>query len=166
MHTSRFGGRWPSALGGLALLSAHASAFAQSSAGDAAATSATPAPKPAVVSAPEPEGAHSSRLPAVIAFGSGGLAAGGAVISGIFAKTDYDDAQSSCSPLCSDDELSSGRRLAVTSTILTGVAIVGVGVGLTLLLTSGPDPAQISLAPRLQLTAAPNAARADATWRF
>lgn len=128
------------------------------------------APSPAAVSpAPSPEPAppaHSSRLPAFIAFGVGGVAAGAAVITGIVADSDYSGAKSSCSPACSDSQLSSGRALALTSTILTGVAIVGVGVGVTLLLTSGPDPAQTSLVPRLHLAGAPSAAHADATWRF
>gem|GEM_PF-987055 len=135
------------------------------------ATSATPvAPPPAAVSPAPPAQAappaHPSRLPAFIAFGVGGVAAGAAVITGIIAETDYNSAKSSCSPTCSDSQLSSGRAMALTSTILTGVAIVGVGVGVTLLLTSGPDPAQTSLAPRLHLAGAPGAARADATWRF
>jgi hypothetical protein len=123
-----------------------------------------PAPPPAVP--PEQSPAHGSRLPAFIALGIGGAAVGGAVITGIIANADYHDAKSSCSPTCTDSDLSSGRTLALTSTILTGVAIVGVGVGVTLLLTSGPDPAQTSLAPRLHLAGAPGAARADATWRF
>ncbi len=114
---------------------------------------------------PSPEG-HSSRLPAFVALGVGGAAVGGAVITGILAKAKYDDAKGSCSPACSDDQLSSTRSLALTSTILTGVAIVGVGVGVTLLLTSHPAPARTSYLPRLRLGAAPGAARAEASWRF
>ena len=131
-----------------------------------AAPTAPAAPAPPPAAPPEQSPTHGSRLPAFIAFGIGGAALGGAVITGIIANADYHDAKSSCSPTCTDSELSSGRTLALTSTILTGVAIVGVGVGVTLLLTSGPDPAQTSLAPRLHLTGAPGAARADATWRF
>jgi len=127
---------------------------------------APPAPvttSPATPGQPSP---HPSRLPAFIALGVGGLAAGGALITGIVANADYNDRKSSCSPACTDSELSSGRAMALTSTILTGVAIVGVGVGVTLLLTSGPDPAQTSLAPSLRLAAAPGSARANATWSF
>jgi len=170
--------RWLSALGCLALLSAHSAAFAQSSPSDAsaratapvsAAHSATPAgpePAPAPSTLPEPSSAHGSRLPAFIALGLGGLAAGGAVLSGILANADYNDAKDSCSPACSDSELASGRTLALTSTILTGVAVLGVGVGVTLLFTSGPDPGQFGLAPRLRLATAPGAARAEASWSF
>ncbi|HTA90945.1 MAG TPA: hypothetical protein VK745_15245 [Polyangiaceae bacterium] len=144
-------------------------AAANASIAVAPAGGASPAAAPpanAVSPAPPPEPAHASRLPAFVAFGVGGVAAGAAVITGIIADSDYNSAKSSCSPACSDSQLSSGRTLALTSTILTGVAIVGVGVGVTLLLTSGPDPAQTSLAPRLHLAGAPGAAHADATWRF
>jgi hypothetical protein len=128
---------------------------------------AAPPPTPsAPAPVPAPSATHASRLPAFIVLGVAGVAVGGAVITGIIANADYNDAKSSCSPACSDSQLSSGRTLALTSTILTGVAVVGVGVGVTLLLTSGPDPAQVSLTPRLHLTGAPGAARADATWRF
>ncbi|HEY4103919.1 MAG TPA: hypothetical protein VGM44_08510 [Polyangiaceae bacterium] len=128
----------------------------------------TPAPPPpAPIAPPAPATTPSSaRLPAFIAFGIGGLAAGGAVVTGIIANSDYQDAKSSCSPACSDGQLSAGRTMALSSTILTGVAVVGVGVGVTLLLTSGPDPAQTSLVPRLHLAGGASAARADATWRF
>jgi hypothetical protein len=105
-------------------------------------------------------------LPAFIAIGLGGLAAGDAVLTGIVANADYNEAQGSCSPACSDRELAPGRALALPSTILTGVAVLGVGVGITLLFTSGPDPAQLGLAPRLRVAGAPGAARAEATWSF
>jgi hypothetical protein len=152
---------------------AKASAPAAPTLGPSSVTPAAPTSAPAAATTPVPPpaptssgAAHGSRLPAFTALGIGGVAAGGAVITGIIAKADYDDSKSSCSPACTDSQLSAGRTMALTSTILTGVAIVGVGVGVTLLLTSGPDPAQTSLAPRLNLAAAPGAARAAATWRF
>jgi len=128
-------------------------------------SSPPPAPTPAAP-APTPATHHGSRLPAFIVLGVGGLAGGTALVTGIIAKSDYDDAKKTCSPACTDSQLSAGRTLALTSTILTGVAIVGVGVGVTLLLTSGSDPAQLGAAPRLHFAAAPGAARADATWSF
>ncbi len=121
------------------------------------------APTPAPAPAAEP---HRSRLPAYIVLGVGGLAVGGALVTGIIAKGKYDDAKSSCSPACSDAELSSSRSLALTSTILTGVAVVAAGVGITLLLTSPAQPAQVSYLPRLDVGAAPGAARAQASWSF
>lgn len=147
-------------------------ASAAPSAGPSGVAPASPTPPPASAPAPaqppaaQPSPKHASRLPAFIALSIGGLAAGGAVVTGIIAKADYDESKSSCSPACTDSQLSSGRTMALTSTLLAGAAIVGVGVGVTLLLTSGADPAQMSFAPRLRLGAAPGAARAEATWRF
>jgi hypothetical protein len=172
-----FGGRSVSALCCLALLGAHATAFAQSSSTEAQASAGPTAPAPtsaavaappgnAAVSLPATGSAHASRLPAFIALGIGGVALGGAVISGIIADADYNDEKSSCSPTCTNSELSPGRTMALTSTILTGVAILSVGLGVTLLYTSGPDPEQTGLAPRLHLAAASGRAGADATWRF
>lgn len=120
----------------------------------------------AAAAPPAPTASHRSRRPAFIALSIGGVAAGAAVITGILANADYNDKKSSCSPTCTDGDLSSGRTMALTSTLLTGVAIVGLGVGVTLLLTSGDDPAQTSSAPSLRLATTPGAARADATWRF
>lgn len=140
----------------------------------AASATAVPAPTPgpttaAAVTDPTPPPAPSvprSRLPAFISFGVGGVAAGAAVVTGIIASADYNDAKNSCSPACSDSQVSSGRTMALTSTILTGVAVVGVGVGVTLMLTSGSDPAQTSFVPAVHLGGIPGAARAGASWRF
>ena len=131
--------------------------------------SPVPATPPAVAAAPVPPPAaepHHSRLPAYVVLGVGGAALGGAIVTGVLAKGKYDDAKGSCSPACSDADLSSSRSLALTSTILTGVAVVGAGVGITLLLISGAQPAQVSYLPRLDLRALPGAARAQATWSF
>lgn len=86
---------------------------------------AAPAPPPAV--APPP-----NRVPAFIAFGIGAAAAGGAVLTGVMANAEHSDLESSCAPRCSDDQTSSGRTLALTSTVLTGLAVVGAGVGAVL----------------------------------
>jgi hypothetical protein len=96
----------------------------------------------------------------------GGLAAGGAVVTGILAKGEYDDAKDSCSPNCPDDRIAGGKGLALTSTILTGVAVVGVGLGVTLWVTDTPQ-SSASLAPRLRVGLLPQGqAGADATFSF
>ncbi len=81
---------------------------------------------------PVAEGAAPSRVPAYVAFGAGGLAGIGAVITGLMAQSEYDELESSCGGTCTDDETSGGKSLALTSTILTGLAVVGVGVGVVL----------------------------------
>jgi hypothetical protein len=127
-----------------------------------------PAPQAAVAAAPpaEAEDHKPSRIPAFILLGVGGLAAGGAVLTGLFAQSEYDDAKGSCSPNCSDDQLSTGRTLAITSTVLTGVAVVGAGLGVTLLLTAHSNRERATASPALHVAASSKGGGATATWRF
>ncbi len=136
---------------------------------------ATP-PEPPAVSAPPPASAppapaapstRPGRTPIFVAFGIGAVAAGGAVITGVLAQNKYDDLKSSCSPNCSDSALSPARGLALSSTLLTGAAVIGVGVGVTLLVLEKPSEPQ-ARGPRLQLalTPTPGGAAAHAFWRF
>jgi hypothetical protein len=91
-----------------------------------------------------------------------------AVVTGLMAKSEHDDAKASCSPGCTNDELSAGRTLAITNTVLVGVAVVSVGVGVVLLLTgdSEPSPQPADSTPEVSLGAGPRGASAQATWRF
>jgi tetratricopeptide (TPR) repeat protein len=137
-----------------------------------ASPAARPAPAPAPAPPPRAADASPNRVPAYLLLGVGALSAGGAVVTGIFAKGEYDDAEdpaSGCSPTCSDDELSTGRTLALTSTLLTGVSIVSAGVGVALLLMGGSEEEAeppISAVPALGVTLAPTVAGARAAWRF
>jgi tetratricopeptide (TPR) repeat protein len=108
-----------------------------------------------------------NRLPAVIALGAGGVMAGGALFTGILAKTQYDAAEDSCAPRCSDEQISSSRSLALTSTVMTGAALLGVGLGVALLLTSDRDEARaFGARPRIDVALGPGAAAAGARWSF
>jgi tetratricopeptide (TPR) repeat protein len=127
---------------------------------------ATPAPAPAAEQTP-------NRIPAYILFGVGGLTGIGAVVTGVMAQGKYDDAEKSCSPTCTDSQLSSSKTLAWTSTALTGVAIVSAGVGAVLFFTAGgsdeqaPAGATAGVAPAtVGFAAAPGFASAQASWRF
>lgn len=132
-----------------------------------------PPPPPVAESKPQPAPAPAprddmppNRVPAYVAFGIGAVAAGGAVLTGVLAKGEHDDAKDNCSPSCSDDDLSGGRALALTSTILTGVAIVGAGVGAVLWFGTDDSPQQ-AMRPRpgrFGLRVAPNSAHA--LWQF
>jgi len=128
----------------------------------------TPAPAPATQPTNEPAAkAEPNRLPAFIALSVGGVLAGGAVVTGLIANSKYDDAKKSCSPRCSDSQLSGSRSLAVTSTVLTGGAVVGVGVGVVLLLLTRSDGDHLSrTAPLLDVALGPKAAAASAAWSF
>jgi tetratricopeptide (TPR) repeat protein len=133
-------------------------------------TTAQPAPMPVAAPPPSAEREPPNRIPAYVLLSVGGLAAGGAVITGVFAQSEYNDAEETCAKTqagCSDDEVSSGRTMALSSTILTGVAIVGVGVGVALWLTADSGSERpTSGAPRVNLALRPGGAAAAASWRF
>jgi tetratricopeptide (TPR) repeat protein len=129
----------------------------------------TPPPSAAPTAQPPPAPPPSApnRAPAFIAFGVGGAAAVGAVVTGLIAKGKYDDAETQCKPNCSDDKVSSIKSMALVSDILTGAAVVGVGVGAVLLLTSGGSRESAGSAkPSLAGGVGPRGGRLEATWRF
>jgi hypothetical protein len=85
------------------------------------------------------------------------------------AQSKYDDAKKSCSPDCTDSQISSSRTLAWTNTALTGVAVVSVGVGAVLFFTAGggeEQPPRAAALPSVSFGAAPGFAAAQAFWRF
>jgi tetratricopeptide (TPR) repeat protein len=129
-----------------------------------------PAPLPPPPSPPPPtaDRQEPNRVPAYVLLGVGGLAAVGAVVTGLFAQREYDDAEASCAPDCRDEDLSSGRSLALGSTILTGVAVVGVGLGAVLWFTADSSQASHARPSRFDVAVggAPGGARAHALWRF
>jgi tetratricopeptide (TPR) repeat protein len=127
------------------------------------ATAAPPPPPP-----PSPPLARGpNRAPAFIAFGVGGAAAIGAVVTGLVAKSKYDDADKKCKPNCPDDTVSSIQSMALVSDVLTGVAVVGVGVGAILLLTAGGSHETASGSkPSIAGGVGPHGGRLEATWRF
>jgi hypothetical protein len=104
-----------------------------------------------------------------VLLGIGGLTAAGAILTGVLAKGEYDDAKDTCSPSCTDDDVSAGRTLALTSTILTGVAVVSASIGAVLYFTNQPaqkeKPARWHR-PRVGVGVAPGGASATALWRF
>jgi tetratricopeptide (TPR) repeat protein len=124
------------------------------------------APEPAKVPAPPPPKRPSRRLPAFIALGVGGVMAGGSLATGLIAKSKYDDAELSCQASCDDNLVSSSRTFAITSTVLTGAAVLGVGLGLALLFTAEGDADLAGPTPRLDVTVGPKAAAAAAAWSF
>jgi hypothetical protein len=101
------------------------------------------------------------RLPAFIAFGIGGLGAGGAVVTHLAATTPYVDPKLSCNGRCADGS----HTLGLTSTILTGLAIGAIGTGVVLVL-SEPSREKKPLAPVLKMSLSPRKASASASWAF
>ena len=127
---------------------------------------AAPPPAAPPPPAPAPVATAPSRTPMFIAFGVGAVGAGGAVVTGILANSEYQSAKTDCSPRCTDGDLSAGRALAVTSTVFTGIALVGVGVGVTLLLLEKPSDGPNAGSLALSVAPALGGARASAAWRF
>ena len=138
---------------------ARAAASASAAAEAAPASSGSAAPKPP----PAP-----NRTAAYVVGGVGLAAAAGAVVTAIVAKSKFSDADKNCKPHCTDAEVASIKRWAVTNTVLTGVAIVGVGVGAVLYFTAKPPESaeSASLVPHLDAVAGPSGAQVEATWHF
>lgn len=133
-------------------------------------TGAPTAPPPTHTPPPPPPPSEPDRVPAYVAFGVGGLAAIGAIVTGVLAQSEHSNAEDTCAPRCTDDQLSSGKTLALTSTILTGVAIAGASVGAILWFTadSGEQPPSAAKARRfdVRVGGGPSGGAAEAVWRF
>lgn len=126
---------------------------------------ASPGPRAAVASSapPPPEpGFFEARSPySYVALGVGAAAGIAAIATGVLASGEYDDLQARCGDACPRNETDTGRSLAVSSTVLTGVSLVGLGVGTWLWFTS--DRTQSAA---LRVTATPERASAQLTWKF
>jgi hypothetical protein len=148
------------------------------SAPDSGSSTTEPAPAPPTPVAPAPPPSSSARppappnrLPAYITLGVGGAAAIGAIVTGIVANGKYNDADAGCAKTpqgCSDSEVAPIKSMALASTILTGVAVLGVGAGAYLLLTAKPKSAQSasSFVPVLSAGVLPRAGGFSARWTF
>jgi len=126
---------------------------------------AKPQPKPEPAAAQKEDAGAPDRTPAYVAFGIGGVAAIGAVVTGLLANAQYQDAKSSCAPACSDSEVSSGRTLATVSTIATGVAVIGAGFGVVLWLSS-PSADSAAASARVRVGLGAGGPRAEAAFAF
>jgi hypothetical protein len=103
------------------------------------------------------------RIPTLIAFGLSGLSAGGAVATNLMARHGNDP--SSCD---SCNEQGGARRgmLLVSSGILTGLAAVGVGVGITFMIKAPKDPTRDAIRPRFDVGLSGEKAVAKVGWNF
>jgi tetratricopeptide (TPR) repeat protein len=128
----------------------------------------TPTASPVAATGEPPPPAAPNRLPAYVAFGVGGAAAIGALVTGIVANGKFKDAEKTCKPNCSDSTVSSIKSMAVVSDILTGVAVAGVGVGAVLFFIAKPasPEAGASLRPSIIAGTGPGGTKVEATWRF
>lgn len=122
-------------------------------------------PLPAPVPALSPQ--EPNRLPAYLAFGGAGLFAIGATVTGVMASGKYADLEDSCKPHCTDDEISGSKNLALTSTVLTAVAVVGAGLGVTLWFSADSGSEAVAgTVPLVAVSSHGNDIGAQARWTF
>jgi hypothetical protein len=128
-------------------------------------STATSSSSPTPTSTPPPTSSP-SRTPAIILFATGGALAVGSIVTGILAKGEHSNAEETCSPNCTDDQLSTGRTLAITSTVLTGAAVVAASVGAVLFFGASSNDHAATATPRVAVGATPQGVSATARWRF
>ncbi len=103
------------------------------------------------------------RLPTFIAFGLGGLSAGGALATSYAATRGNDP--SSCDSRCTEKGVRQ-KALLVTTGVLTGMAAAGVGIGITLMLKAPKNPTRDAIRPRFDLGLSGEKAVAKVGWVF
>jgi hypothetical protein len=129
--------------------------------GDSPPVAVAPTDRPSSTTSP-------NRVPAYVAFGVGGAAAIGAVVTGLVAKGKFSDAEKTCKPSCNDGTVDSIKSMALVSDVLTAVAVVGVGIGAVLFFTAKPPSSDVASGPVPSLLAGvgPSGGKLDLTWRF
>jgi hypothetical protein len=101
----------------------------------------------------------------IILLASGGALGVASLVTGLMAEHEHSKAKSSCSPNCTDSELSTGRTLAVTSTVLTGAAVVAGAIGAALWFGGGED-SESAGKPAAFVGVTPSGVAAGSRWRF
>jgi tetratricopeptide (TPR) repeat protein len=120
---------------------------------------------------PPPAAGEPNYTPAYVSWGIGGAALLGAAVTGYLAKSSYDDKDEGCGQTpegCSDSDVKSVETMAWVSTALTGVAVVGVGVGTILYFTAEPPTREQATGwtPQLAGGVSPSGGGFDARWTF
>lgn len=103
------------------------------------------------------------RLPTFIAFGLGGLSAGGAMAAGFAAQRGNDP--TTCDSRCTE-KATTQRQMLIATGLLTGAAAVGIGVGITLMIKAPKDPRRYAVRPRFDLGLSGQKAVAKIGWVF
>lgn len=120
-------------------------------------------PRLPALSAPKEKLILGMRLPTFIAFGLGGLSAGGAVATGFAARRGNDP--SSCDSTCTEHGVRQ-KALLLTTGVLTGMAAAGVTIGITLMLKAPKNPNRDAIRPRFDLGLSGEKAVAKVGWVF
>jgi tetratricopeptide (TPR) repeat protein len=143
-------------------------------------TSTAAAPKPYVLPEPAPRLETPPHAPATnardvvmwSAFGAGIVFGAGATLTAVQATSTYDELEQTCGQRCSRQQTHEGRTLALTSTVLTGLAVLATTAGVWAWLSSDESTAPpnstpaASLAPDFDADYAKSRFMSHATWRF
>jgi len=103
------------------------------------------------------------RIPTLIALGLSSVSAGGAVVTGFAAARGNDP--STCDSTCTEHGVRQ-RALFITTGVLTGMAVAGLGVGITFMLKEPSDLKTKAVRPRLDLRLSGQNAVAKIGWVF
>lgn len=131
------------------------------------ASASTSAPPVAPTAAPAPEAPRGApdRTAAVLVLGASGVVAVGSLITGLLARSQFNEAERSCGPRCPDTEVQPIRRMALVSTVLTGAAALGAGVGAYLWWSAAPSSARTGR-PGVGVRLGSGGAQLGARWVF
>ncbi len=103
------------------------------------------------------------RIPTLIALGLGSVSAGGAVLTGYAASRGNDP--STCDTTCAEHGVHQ-RVLFITTGVLTGMAVAGVGIGITFMVKEPYDKKAQAVRPRVDLRVSGQNAVAKIGWVF
>jgi tetratricopeptide (TPR) repeat protein len=103
------------------------------------------APPPPAPPEPPPPPVAPDRTASVVVLSASGVLAVGSLITGLLARSRFQEAEGSCKPSCPDSEVAPVRALAWTSVALTGAAALGTGLGAYLWWSASPSAARTGL---------------------
>jgi hypothetical protein len=103
-------------------------------------------------------------IPTFVAYGLGGVSAGGAVATGIAAARG-NDPETCVDTRCSEHGVRQ-RALWITTGVLTGMAVAGLSLGITLMVKAKTTSDSHPIAPRLDLGLSGQKAEAKIGWVF
>jgi hypothetical protein len=103
-------------------------------------------------------------IPTFVAYGLGGVSAGGAVLTG-FAATRGNEPSNCVDSRCTEFGVRQ-RALWITTGVLTGMAVAGLSLGVTFMVKAKTSPSHDSIKPRLDLGLSGQKAEAKIGWVF
>jgi hypothetical protein len=104
--------------------------------------------------------------PAYVLFSVAGVSAAGALLTGVFANTEYRELERRCAPACSDADVANARTLADLSTVLAAAAVGSAALGVVFWLSTPDETEQPAPNLGVGVRVQPAGAAAEARWAF